>query len=116
MELNDRTCYKCLHRMVCKFYEPHKPDCMCNQYVGGDALKPKWIPVTPETMPKAGENVLTLDRFGHIKDRKLTRHAIYNADGTLGVVLLFSPDGLRSGKDVTHWMPLLDAPEEESNV
>ena len=65
--------------------------------------KPKWISVE-ERLPEVGKCVLTISKFGHCFDRTLREHN--------GGVLLFAPDGLAPGKDVTHWMPLPEPPKE----
>lgn len=62
---------------------------------------PEWIPVKKKP-PEIGVRVLTLDKWGHVRDR------IYKSytDGTP----YFYPDGLTPGRDVKAWMPV---PEEE---
>lgn len=66
--------------------------------------KSRWISVT-ERLPEVGVTVLTLDKHGHICDRYMYRCS----DGTA----LFTAKHLVSSKDVTHWMPLPEAPKEE---
>jgi hypothetical protein len=75
-------------------------------YSALDALKeqPRWISVE-ERLPEVGVTVLTLDKHGHICDRYMYRCS----DGTA----LFTAKHLVSSKDVTHWMPLPEAPEVE---
>ena len=68
--------------------------------------QPRWISVE-ERLPEIGATVLTLDKFGHIHDRYMYRHQ----DGTA----LFTAEYLVTSKDVTHWMPLPEAPEEEKH-
>ncbi|MBR2783031.1 MAG: DUF551 domain-containing protein [Firmicutes bacterium] len=63
----------------------------------------EWISVK-DRLPQVGEKVLTLSKFGHIFDRALQEFS--------GGIKLFSPDGLKPGRDVTHWMPLPEPPEE----
>ena len=63
----------------------------------------KWISVNDE-LPDVGVKVLTLSKFDHVRDRTL-----YNfRDGEL----VFRPDGLKPGKDITHWQPLPKPPKE----
>lgn len=62
----------------------------------------EWISVK-DRLPAVGEKVLTLSKFGHISDRYLHEY---------GGGLIFSPDGLKPGRDVTHWMPLPEPPKE----
>ena len=62
----------------------------------------EWIRVY-DRLPEPGERVLTHDKWGHIHDRVLYQFV----DGCV----LFRPDGLKPGKDVTHWMPLPEQPE-----
>jgi len=64
----------------------------------------EWISVK-DRLPDAGIRVLTLDKWGGIRDREL--YAFTSGP------LVFRPDGLHLGKDVTHWMPLPEPPEEE---
>ena len=64
----------------------------------------RWIPVS-ERLPEIGVRVLTLDKWKHIHDRKLYQ---YMSSG-----LVFTPDGLKPGNDVTHWMPLPQPPKGE---
>lgn len=54
-------------------------------------------------LPDYGVRVLTYSKFGHMSDRKLYR---FN-DGTI----VFRPDGMKPGIDITHWMPLPDLPD-----
>lgn len=62
---------------------------------------PDWIPVK-ERLPEIGVRVLTLDKWGHIRDR------VYKSY-TNGKPY-FYPDGLEPGRDIKAWMPV---PEEE---
>ena len=48
--------------------------------------------------------VLTVDRWGHVKDRQLKKY--FDGD------LYFSVDGLIPGKDKKYWMPRLKLPKE----
>ncbi len=63
----------------------------------------EWISVK-DRLPKEGIRILTLGKYGEIKDRAL----IAFKSG----IMLFIPDGLLIGKDITHWMPLPEPPEE----
>lgn len=63
----------------------------------------KWTSVK-DSLPELNVRVLTLDRWGHIHDRRLYQFR----DG----FICFSTDGLLPGRDVTHWMPLPEPPEE----
>ncbi len=63
---------------------------------------PGWISVK-DRLPQVGEKVLTLSKFGHIFDR-----ALQEFSGSCR----FYPDGLKPGRDVTHWMPLPEPPKE----
>lgn len=54
----------------------------------------EWIPIK-DRLPEVGEYVQTIDKWGHIHDRKLYRFK----DG----FLCFQPDGLKPGADITHW-------------
>ena len=62
-----------------------------------------WISVK-QRLPELNEKVLTLDKWGHIRDRELYAF--------IAGTVLFRPDGLRPGKDITHWMPLPEPPKE----
>lgn len=62
----------------------------------------QWIPVEKQ-LPPENEDVLTLDRHGNIRNRRLPKLS--------GDVLLFRPDGLKPKKHITHWMPLPKAPK-----
>lgn len=53
-------------------------------------------------LPDCGVRVLTYSKFKHMSDRKLYR---FN-DGTI----VFRPDGMKPGIDITHWMPMPDEP------
>ena len=64
----------------------------------------EWISVK-ERLPEVGERVLTLDRRGNIRNRRLRTYL--NGDN------YFAPDGLEPGKHITHWMPLPKPPEKE---
>lgn len=64
---------------------------------------PEWIPVA-ERLPEIGVRVLTLDKWGHIRDR------VYKSY-TNGKPY-FYPDGLEPGRDIKAWMPV---PEEEKD-
>lgn len=59
-----------------------------------------------DMLPEEGVKVLTLDKFGHIKDREL-RYPMFG-----GSTAYFRPDGLLPGRDVTHWMQMLEMPEK----
>lgn len=61
-----------------------------------------WVSVG-DGLPDCGVRVLTYSKFKHMSDRKLYR---FN-DGTI----VFRPDGMKPGKDITHWMPMPDEPE-----
>lgn len=65
---------------------------------------PKWIRVK-DRLPEVGKKVLTLDKWGHLKDRELYQFS----NGKQ----VFSPDGIEPGKDVTHWMPIPELPKEK---
>ena len=64
----------------------------------------EWISVK-DRLPVVGERVLTLDKWGHIHDRALYQ---YMSGG-----VVFSPDGMKPGNDVTHWMPMPEPPVGE---
>lgn len=64
----------------------------------------RWIPVT-ERLPEEGITVLTLDKRGHMRDRKLYTFR--------GGQRLFRPDGLAPGYDVLYWRSLPEPPKEE---
>lgn len=66
--------------------------------------KQRWIPVT-ERMPELEVPVLVLDRRGNMIVRTL-RRLVSDKDA------VFRPDGLAPRKNITHWMPLPEAPEE----
>lgn len=63
---------------------------------------PEWISVE-ERLPEIGVPVLTLDKYGHMRDRKLYRF--------INGFVSFTPDGLVPGKHITHWMPMPEPPE-----
>lgn len=65
----------------------------------------EWISVK-DRMPEEDTPVLTLDKFGHIRDRELKRFHYGEMPA------LFRPDGLAPGRDITHWMPLPEPPKE----
>ena len=65
----------------------------------------KWIPVA-ERVPEPETRVLVLDRRGNMMARTMRQ---LPTDKTP----VFRSDGLMPGKDVTHWMPLPEAPEED---
>lgn len=71
-----------------------------------DALREKqrWIPVT-ERLPELEVPVLVLDRRGNMIVRTL-RRLVSDKEA------VFRPDGLAPRKNITHWMPLAEAPEE----
>lgn len=71
-----------------------------------DALREKqrWIPVT-ERMPELEVPVLVLDRRGNMIVRTL-RRLVSDKEA------VFRPDGLAPRKNITHWMPLPEAPED----
>lgn len=64
---------------------------------------PQWIRCKDE-LPQPEQAILTRDKWGHIRDRVFHKF--------LSGPVLFRPDGLAPIKDVTHWMPLPEAPEE----
>ena len=66
--------------------------------------KQSWIPVT-ERMPELEVPVLVLDRRGNMIVRTL-RRLVSDKEA------VFRPDGLAPRKNITHWMPLPEAPEE----
>lgn len=66
--------------------------------------KQRWIPVT-ERMPELEVPVLVLDRRGNMIVRTL-RRLVSDKEA------VFRPDGLAPRKNITHWMPLPEAPEE----
>lgn len=61
-----------------------------------------WVSVE-DGLPDYDVRVLTYSKFRHMSDRKLYRFD----DRTI----VFRPDGMKPGIDITHWMPLPDAPE-----
>lgn len=63
----------------------------------------QWISLEKQ-LPPENEDVLTLDKYGNIRNRRLSKLS--------GNVLLFRPDGLEPQKHITHWMPLPKAPEK----
>ena len=67
----------------------------------------EWISVK-DRLPEIGECVLTLDKWGHIRDRELFMFK--------SGFICFRPDGLVPVKDITHWMPLLLPPKEEHHA
>ena len=66
--------------------------------------KQRWIPVT-ERMPELEVPVLVLDRRGNMIVRTL-RRLVSDKEA------VFRPDGLAPRKNITHWMPLPEAPKE----
>ena len=64
---------------------------------------PQWIRCKDE-LPQPEQAILTRDKWGHIRDRVFHKF--------LSGPVLFRPDGLAPIKDVTHWMPLPEAPAE----
>ena len=66
-------------------------------------LESEWVNVRDE-LPEIGKRVLTLDYLGHIRDRELYQFR----DGSI----VFYPNGLKPGRDITHWMPLPEPPKE----
>lgn len=64
---------------------------------------PQWIRCKDE-LPQPEQAILTRDKWGHIRDRVFHKF--------LSGPVLFRPDGLAPIKDVTHWMPLPEAPKE----
>ena len=83
--------------------------------MGAEALreldaKEKQKPMTElisvkDRMPEIGECVLTLDKWGHIRDRELFMFK--------SGFICFRPDGLVPVKDITHWMPLPEPPKDD---
>lgn len=65
-------------------------------------LPEPWVDATVQ-LPPEGVRCLTYCRFKHMRDRTLGTYR----DGTT----FFRPDGERPGRDISHWMPLPDAPE-----
>lgn len=65
--------------------------------------KQRWIPVT-ERMPELEVPVLVLDRRGNMIVRTL-RRLVSDKEA------VFRPDGLAPRKNITHWMPLPEAPK-----
>lgn len=65
---------------------------------------PQWISVE-ERMPELEVPVLVLDRRGNMIVRTL-RRLVSDKEA------VFRPDGLAPRKNITHWMPLPEAPEE----
>ena len=65
-----------------------------------------WISVK-DRLPEVGQKVLTYSKYGHVSDRTLERHGGQNGYD----VLLFSPDGMKPGTDITHWMSLSEPPK-----
>lgn len=63
----------------------------------------QWISLETQ-LPPENEDVLTLDKYGNIRNRRLSKLS--------GNVLWFRPDGLEPQKHITHWMPLPKAPEK----
>lgn len=63
----------------------------------------EWISAK-DRLPEVGARVLTLSKWGHLSDRQLYKFE----SGSL----MFRPDGLAPVRDVTHWMPLPEPPEE----
>lgn len=61
-----------------------------------------WVSVE-DGLPDYDVRVLTYSKFRHMSDRKLYRFD----DRTI----VFRPDGMKPGIDITHWMPAPDAPE-----
>ena len=61
-----------------------------------------WVDTTVQ-LPPEGVKCLTYCKFKHMQDRALVTFR----DGTT----LVRPDGLKPGADISHWMPLPDAPE-----
>ena len=66
---------------------------------------PQWISVEDEEL-KIGVEVLTRDRYGNVRNRKLKM---------LSGLVLFYPDGLKPGKHITHWMALPEPPAQEAD-
>lgn len=85
---------------------------MCTRELTRDALEyineleakaPRWISVK-ERLPEEGVWVLTRDIYGKIRNSSL----YVLRDGTN----MFWPNRLFPGKHITHWMPILEVPEE----
>lgn len=70
---------------------------------GGNKMS-EWISVE-DRLPQEGVKVLTLDKWGHIRDRNLQKY-------WTGDKAYFRPDGMEPGRDITHWMPLPEPPKE----
>lgn len=62
-----------------------------------------WVS-TKEQLPPVDKRVLTIDKWGHIHDRKLYQ---YRSGG-----FVFSPDGMIPGRDVKHWAEMPVLPED----
>lgn len=62
----------------------------------------EWIPVT-ERLPEIGKQVLTLDKWGGIRNRKLYAFVCGHLD--------FQPDGVKPGADITHWAYIPKPPD-----
>ena len=62
----------------------------------------RWIPVT-ERLPEVGKQVLTVDKWGHIRNRKLYAYMSGHLD--------FQPDGLKPGADIIYWADIPEPPE-----
>ena len=73
-----------------------------------------WVKIEkdrPGTLPPIGEKVLIFDKWGHVRDRELRR--IEGAKGWVGE--FFTPDGLKPGIDVTHWVKMPELPERRKS-
>jgi hypothetical protein len=67
-------------------------------------VTPQWTPVTPETLPPHGVDILLVYNSGGRKfvvEGRQYLNGFYFVDG-----------GFASGKEITHWQPLPDPPKE----
>ena len=99
-------CVNCSHRKVCKGID-NQPCVECNQFFNEDKQPQTnadhlWIPVT-ERLPEKG------DKYLCIVKSCLFRGATYQT------ILGYDKGGFYDGcicmEDVTHWMPLPEAPD-----
>ena len=99
VETGSLACFGCGYEHSCSVR-----GCAILRSAAAALAKNQWINVK-DRLPEIGLRVLTLDKWGHIHDRSLYR---FNSG-----FLSFRPDGLKPGKDVTHWMPLPHPPKGE---